>query len=571
MSKYSEKQPWIAEREATVCMWKPDYNRGYINNMNTSLLVDVVNFSNRQLEAYVKMLKACGFTGIQVTDICSAWRGSGSWERVHDCFKTIAYAAHANGMKMTLWVWAAEFSCHGWHDEEVVYNAADGGSAYDDLRVYAAFDKYYEIYADMAPYCDRLVAHFYDPGNLWMFEDVIRFAKLLESKFKSRNPNIKMAMDTWGCPDDFPQKLVDAGLQDYMLMELPFLPSWREKGKRAKFREGVKQAGCELGVWGWYTAEYEIDQNPSMIVNAKVLQDVYQQMRSQGDHVMRPVYYSEMDSYHVLNVFSLYCAGNLLINPDRNPDILLREIAEKIAGKEDKEVLLEALHLIQDARSGDRWETYWWREDGYELGTANPAAIRERAEACLPKLQAVAEQKKKTNTIPLPIEAWQLMKLMLPHLEQIRRYAEFRIQMAELETMYANGADPDTLYRRLDQIWEPVPEYNCIIGLWGQPESRVQADAVKAFCKKAGIPVPKKATRRFIIKKRLFEHLCVIQRGKQEPVFVDPCYYEAGLAFGYDETKEIIAEMVEEGLLRRRENGEVSLTDWETHRYDFNI
>ena len=102
MSKYSEKQPWIAEREATVCMWKPDYNRGYINNMNTSLLVDVVNFSNRQLEAYVKMLKACGFTGIQVTDICSAWRGSGSWERVHDCFKTIAYAAHATAGMMTM-------------------------------------------------------------------------------------------------------------------------------------------------------------------------------------------------------------------------------------------------------------------------------------------------------------------------------------------------------------------------------------------------------------------------------------------------------------------------------------
>lgn len=65
--------------------------------------------------------------------------------------------------------------------------------------------------------------------------------------------------------------------------------------------------------------------------------------------------------------------------------------------------------------------------------------------------------------------------------------------MADLETMYANGADQEALYRRLDQIWEPVPEYNCIIGLWGQPESRVQADTVKAFCKKAGIPMPKRS------------------------------------------------------------------------------
>lgn len=135
-----------------------------------------------------------------------------------------------------------------------------------------------------------------------------------------------------------------------------------------------------------------------MIVNAKVLQDVYRQMREQGDHVMRPVYYSEMDSYHVLNVFSLYCAGHLLINPDAGPGrAACGGLPGLIAGEKDKEVLLESLHLIQDARSGDRWETYWWREEGYELGTSNPSAIRERAEACLSNLKAVVERKKKTN------------------------------------------------------------------------------------------------------------------------------------------------------------------------------
>ena len=58
---YSPESPWIAEREATVCTWKVDYNRGYISNMATSLLVDFISMSDRQLTQYVRMMKACGF------------------------------------------------------------------------------------------------------------------------------------------------------------------------------------------------------------------------------------------------------------------------------------------------------------------------------------------------------------------------------------------------------------------------------------------------------------------------------------------------------------------------------
>lgn len=50
---YSALSPWIGEREANVCTWKADYNRGYISNMNTSLLVDFISMSDRKLRAYV--------------------------------------------------------------------------------------------------------------------------------------------------------------------------------------------------------------------------------------------------------------------------------------------------------------------------------------------------------------------------------------------------------------------------------------------------------------------------------------------------------------------------------------
>ncbi len=576
MSTYTAQNPWIPEREAALCNWKPDYNRGFINNMNVSLLVDIMSYSDDQLRTYVRMLKVCGFTGIQIGDCCTTWRACGSWMRAHDVYKVIANEAHANGMTFTTWVWAAEFSGHGWHDEESAYAAADGGSAYDDPKVFAFFNKYYDIYADLAPYSDRLITHFFDPGRLASYDDAVKFAKLLADKFMSANPNIKFGIDTWGCPPDFPQKLTDAGLTGWMLLELPFLPTWREEGKRARFRQGVKDAGCELGAWGWYTAETELDQSPTMNVNARVIKDVYQQIQAQGDHVMRIQYYSEMEAYHLINLPTIYCAGQLLINPDRDPDELLEEVAALMVGEEDRADLVDVLHLVQDARSGDRWDTYWWTEPNYIFNPNGQsldliASIRDRAAVAREKLADMVRRKVTTDRIPLPIPVYNILRLMLPHMEQIRRFADFRLKMADLEAEYDAGIATDTLAARIDEIWDPIPDYNCVIGVWGQPEARVQADMVKAFCKKAGIPVPKRPARWYTLKKRMVEHLSVYQRGADFPVYASPIFYEMGMPYG-DETFAIIDDLVADGVfLRRQSDGHVCLADWESLKYDFNI
>ena len=71
---FSPENPWIREREAALCTWKFDMNRGYVGNTSVSLLNDFMCLSDRQLRDYARMIKACGFTGIQVMDICAAWR-----------------------------------------------------------------------------------------------------------------------------------------------------------------------------------------------------------------------------------------------------------------------------------------------------------------------------------------------------------------------------------------------------------------------------------------------------------------------------------------------------------------
>lgn len=576
MSDYSTENPWIAKREPIVCLWKPDYNRGFISNMNTSLLVDVMCFSDRQLEDYALMMKACGFTGVQVTDMCTAWRHSGSPEFVHDRLKVLANALHKHGMEFSLWTWSAEFSEHGWHDDEVCYVPENGGRAIDDPKVRATFEKYYDIYAEMAPYTDRVIAHYYDPGNLPTMDDVVDFLRLFADKFKAANPGVQICVDTWGSPPEFPDRLVAAGFDDIMLMELPFLPNWSEEGKRARFREGVKALGCGLGSWGWYTTGYEIDQHAMMIVNNRVLADVYKQVREQGDHVMIPSYWSEMDSYHVLNFFSLYAAGHLLTDPDADPDLLLAESAAAVAGGADAVDLLYVLELIRDARSGDTWASYWWtHEEGkYNvMYTKDPADILERATKAKALLEELVAKKLDCAAIPLPVKPWKMMKLMLPHVEQIRRFAEFRIGYKKLEEMYESEGDTEAVHAYLAELWQPMPEYNCIIGLWGQPEAIEQFKMLDAFSKKSGIPLPRVPWKDYYYKRRIMDHLTVISRQQPgEQVFVDDTFYEYGYAFGgAAETKYLVEELVREGALVRREDGKVALANYETTRYDFNI
>lgn len=570
---YSEKNPWIIEREATICGWKPDYMRGFINNPNVDIKTDFFSFSNRQIREYVRMMKACGFTGIQINDSCDKWRFMGSWELVHDRFKVLFESLHEEGMNATLSVMGAFFSGHGWVDEDVTYTPREGYTAFTDPIVHEQFLKYYNIYADLAPYVDKLVIRFFDPGALRDYSVIFQYAHLLADMFKAANPKIEFAIDTWGCPDDFPEALVkEPGFAGMYLLELPFPPRWEgDPQKRARFRQGVKDLGCKLGAWGWYITEKETDQSGSMYVNARMIKQIYNQARTEGDDVMVPTYWSEMDANHVMNVFSMYSSAQLLINPDADPDQLIYDCCRKIFGEKHAKDAQYCLDVIQDARTGKGWNTYWLSVPNTILGGPNPEDIAERAAAAMEKMTVIMNDRHMEHPeMPLPVEPHVVARLIVPQLDQIRRFAEFRVGMKRLEKMYDDGADKDTLYKEIDKLWVPIPDFNGVIGVWGQIEQRHQTYYVRIFCKKAGIPIPKRPARRFMWMKRFYEHLGVIQRGHKEPVHAGTGFFEGGYPF-MDENDEIVNDMIDLGVFEKLDDGKICIADWETYKYDFCI
>lgn len=559
---------WMEEREAIVCLWKTNTSRGAYYDGNTSLASEIMSYSDDQLYEYVKMLKYCGFTGIQVTDMCSNWAAFGGWEFVHERLRIMADAAHSLDMNFTLWVWGAEFTGYGWTDETVTYDLADTGYAYDNPQVVDTFDKYYSVYAQLADCTDRLIVHYSDPGQLTKSEDIGYFAAVLRDKFRSVNPDVIFGVNCWN--ND-----IDLGiLKQYLGTDFIAYEGgeFDAPDGRVSFRATCNYFEIPFGTWSWNGCEMEIDQLAQMNVNAKLLQKRYQEAVAADQARGESVYWSEMDSYHLLNVFSLYCAGHLLQNPYLNAEEVLRSAAYDMVGEKYGEDMYEILDLIQDARTGDSYDTFFHSSENYILKSDDYDAedILNRCNRLLPILQEMIEEDLNTNVIPLPCSLTGLLKLIEPHIAQIQQFARFRINLNELENRYKNGEDKESLQKMLDEIYEPIPEYNCIIGMWGQVEARAQYELLEEFCEKSGLDVPKDEVFSYYRKQRLYQEMCSYQKGKEDIYYRKKGLYQWGAAYGEETTIELENELIKERLLSETEDGYIYVTDWENYRYHFN-
>lgn len=576
MSHYSTRNPWIPAREVSLCPWESDQIRGNYVNPYASLVPNIYRYSERQMDTYMNMLRQMGFTGVQFIDSCYSWARYGSPEAFHEAMIRMMKAARRAGLKVSLWVWAAFFGGHGWTDPNAVYDPQPGYTAYTDPKVHAFFEKYYNIYAELAPYVDMLIGHYFDPGMLKNNDDIIAYFKLLASKFRAVNPDVRLCMDTWGytygTEQGYAEALAQSNLGDCLILEQPSPAAW-PGNSRAEFRSDLKKNGFQVGMWGWYTCEYETDQMAAMYVNGHVLKDRYQAIRSEADHVLHPVYWSEMDAGHLYNLYSLYSAAQLLIDPDRDPDELLREVVGMIWQGEDADTMYDTLKLIQEVRSGDRWDTYWWQQPDFRWGTGDNTSDLRRAEDALQRVSVLAEKRNlESVSLSLPFKPWVLAKLTLPHIEQIRLLCRFKDEIRQLSALHAAGATADQLYRKMSDILKPVPDFNTWVGNFLQIEQREQYRIANEFCKKVGIPLPKNPVRRDMLRRNAIETIAMFQRGMQEPYLFNSSTISFDyLAYPKDESIELIEEMYQDGVIEHVGDGKYRLTNWESHRFGFDV
>lgn len=563
----TESEAWMPEREPIVCLWKTDDARGIFSDDNVSMKSDVLTYSDEQLYEYVKMMKHCGFTGIQVTDMCSAWANFSGYEFVHQRLRYMADAAHSMGMKFTLWVWGAEFNGYGWVDDTVVYyDYYKTPYSRECPEAVATFEKYYTIYAELADCSDRIIMHFNDPGNLQDSGDIGYYAAMFRDMCREKNPEIDFGVNCYTQQIDLAAMKEFTGEDVTVYSTIPH--NEEELQQMWNFRQYARDLGLKVGVWSWNLGEMEIDQIAEMNVNAKLIAESYRHTRTL-DEMVKPTYWSEMDSYHMLNLFSLYVEGHLLQNPDMDPQAVLQECAVRVVGEEYAPDLLEVLNIIQDARTGDSWKEFKYGYPEY-LRTSDlyPAQdILTRSEAAIPKLQAMIDADLKENTIPMAISTKELLSLILPHLVQIRDFAQFRVDLADLEEK-ASGMEKEVLAENLREIYTPIQEYNVIIGAWGQPEANAQYELVIKFCATYELDVPHDPVFDYYRKQRVYGEMIAFQKKTTDCYkAVKETLFQGGNAYGAEETARLTNLLIEDGLLLEDEDGLVYLSNWENYRY----
>ncbi len=560
------ESPWMSKREWAVCPWSPEFVRRAFVNPDVDKKLNIWLYSDQQTADYVEMFDWFGFSGCQLMETSANYGNMGSPEAFLDKQKRLAQNIRKNGQHVTYWVWAAQFDDYGWNDKSVTYAPAPGKSAFEDTKVRTTFEKYYNHYAQMAPYVDLLIAHFYDPGMLENREDVFSYLGLLQNKFKEKNPKIQFGVDFWAAesPSDYMQQLIDHGFSNSLLLQMS-LPNVYKPGEREALHEAAKQKKIKMGMWGWYMTEYESDQLPMMHVNTKALKGFYQSIRN-GANKIHPInYWSEMEAYHLNNIFTMYSAGQLLWNPDRDPDEILHEIAEGIWGPRNGTLVFDALSLIQDVRTGPNWNTFWWTTPEYRLGTDNPEGDYQRAEKCITVFENMETDTSFVPKFPLPFPPATFVELTLPHLRQIKAYAEFRIKVNKIKEAAQKGFSKEELTRMANEAWKPVPEYNTWIGAFGQTEATMQEETMFKLAKDLDLTITTPGSLRFRDANRLLQLLQNNQRQLTTPLqFNDESHPNIRGEFHWSPEKfaDRINMLIEKGCVEKTADGKYQLVNW---------
>lgn len=562
---YQIEEAWIAKREPIICLWKTNVPRGQYYNPNASLKSELLSLSDAALYDYVRLMKYCGFTGIQVTDMCAAWAQYGNYEFVHDRLRYMADAAHSLDMDVTLWVWGAEFEGYGWVDDSVVYyDYSKYAYSYECPEALATFNKYYDIYAELADVSDRVIMHFNDPSAIHKTEETAYYANLFREKVMAINPDLDFGVSDYTHKYDLTYWIDKLGTDITLYSDATKQEEYTEN---TFFRSVCAKYGTRYGVWSWNLCENEIDQLAEMNVNTKLIQNVYR-LSQRDDEILKPEYWSEMDSYHFANIFSLYTAGHLLQNPDMDPEMLLFEVCEDLVGEKFSYSLLQVAKTIELARGAGTWEEYKWGYPEYKVASKDypyEEVLQECGKA-LKNLEEMLLSDELVTVAPLSMPVKDLLKLMMPHIEQIRLYAEFRENLSKAEKMLSDGSEKTEIECFVASFYKAIPNFDTLIGVWGQSEAIAQYKLLYEFCQKAEIDMPRDDVFMHNVKTYLYSELCTLQKISGECYSTDFLSETIwGEALGNELVTQALDELIAEGLIKKDSSGKCYITDWEDY------
>jgi hypothetical protein len=169
---------------------------------------------------------------------------------------------------------------------------------------------------------------------------------------------------------------------------------------------------------------------------------------------------------------------------------------------------------------------------------------------------------------PLPFPPATFVELTLPHLRQIRQFAEFRIAFAELEAAAKIGLTKGELTKRTHAIWNPVREYNNWIGMFGPREAAVQEEMLTKFTREHDLELKAPGWLRWRDANRQLESLQRRQRSSAKPFQFkgDHALLWKEFLWPVEKGRDRLQLLIDTGVIEQAGADTYRLANWEEFR-----
>ena len=483
------RQPFIRTREVFSSNGYAQYWYGMAADLRHKYFR--AHWSEARLRRHIEMLRAFGFNSLQVSVNGDVGRELGvdqdEWrKRVHFMCQT----AHELGLSVSQFVWAT-----------TVVDAECGRCDLDwhQPEERARLEVQYRSAAEFAPYMDRVITHWADPGGPLCSEctcdTVVEIHNAILAAFRASNPQVRGALSTWYMqpgkvwPDyENPGQLAGHPRLDQdtdialgvMNFGVPLQDLDSDFGFDGRLKladlEAIVAANRRAGVWGWYTTDMEI--LPALHVHTEGLQDYFLSLPSVTRSTL--AWHSLDDNCHGLNMQNLYVAGKLMQAPWLSAHQLLEDFCCGFLGVENAPAVVAALRAIEQART--RSLRYSVRiEDvvaplspgGQDSPSAAPpptpnlpsrlpaswlSDTAEAVDTAIAGLQTVRVAPDFQPAWPVTMEPADYLEELRAHLEAIRRMLTFLEAVRDVERMRAIGKPVEQIHTAIDSL--PSVEYD---------------------------------------------------------------------------------------------------------------
>ena len=191
----------------------------------------------------------------------------------------------------------------------------------------------------------------------------------------------------------------------------------------------------------------------------------------------------------------------------------------------------------------------------------------QRADKAIADLENFKTDTAYIPKFPLPFPSSTFIELMLPHLKQIRQFAAFRVDMEQIKDAAKKQSAKEVLTEMARKAWQPIPDYNTWIGVFGQPEATMQEKMMLQLAKDYQLEIERPGWLLFREAHRFLQRIQYLQQSASAPFLFRSNDMNIKGEFNWSDAKmkECLDLLIKIGVVVATGNEQNGLSNWQDH------